>query len=130
MLLLLKIKFLFIKTMLTRIVHQELPTGKWFCCAGCEKIHSALQKLVIRGEEKLPDSSFIKKQHEESSSESGGSDDIRWRLLSKKTDPSDVTESLLSEAVAIFHVSPVLKIILAVQNFARNILLFTLLTST
>uniref|UniRef100_A0A6N2KPL2 PHD-type domain-containing protein n=1 Tax=Salix viminalis TaxID=40686 RepID=A0A6N2KPL2_SALVM len=84
---------------------KELPTGKWFCCAGCEKIHSALQKLVIRGEEKLPDSSlnFIKKQHEESSLESGGSDDIRWRLLSKKTDPSDVTESLLSEAVAIFH---------------------------
>ncbi|KAJ6309606.1 hypothetical protein OIU76_014529 [Salix suchowensis] len=84
---------------------KELPTGKWFCCDGCEKIHSALQKLVIRGEEKLPDSSlnYIKKQHVESSLESGGSDDIRWRLLSKKTDPSDVTESLLSEAVAIFH---------------------------
>ncbi|KAJ6691477.1 ACYL-COA N-ACYLTRANSFERASE WITH RING/FYVE/PHD-TYPE ZINC FINGER DOMAIN-CONTAINING PROTEIN [Salix purpurea] len=84
---------------------KELPTGKWFCCDGCEKIHSALQKLVILGEEKLPDSSlnYIKKQHVESSLESGGSDDIRWRLLSKKTDPSDVTESLLSEAVAIFH---------------------------
>ncbi|KAG6761971.1 hypothetical protein POTOM_032450 [Populus tomentosa] len=83
----------------------ELPTGKWFCCTGCERIHSALQKLVIRGEEKLPDSSlnFIKKKHEESASESGGGGDIRWRLLSKKTDPSDVTESLLSEAVAIFH---------------------------
>ncbi|KAL3579638.1 hypothetical protein D5086_017473 [Populus alba] len=84
---------------------KELPTGKWFCCTGCERIHSALQKLVIRGEEKLPDSSlnFIKKKHEESASESGGGGDIRWRLLSKKTDPSDVTESLLSEAVAIFH---------------------------
>jgi len=109
-----------------------LPTGKWFCCTGCERIHSALQKLVIRGEEKLPDSSlnFIKKKHEESASESGGGDDIRWRLLSKKTDPSDVTESLLSEAVAIFHVSPVLRIILDVHNCARNILLFTVLTFT
>ncbi|KAJ6904533.1 hypothetical protein NC652_022525 [Populus alba x Populus x berolinensis] len=68
--------------------NQELPTGKWFCCTGCERIHSALQKL---------------KKHEESASESGGGGDIRWRLLSKKTDPSDVTESLLSEAVAIFH---------------------------
>eukprot|EP00258_Populus_trichocarpa_P039600 XP_024455619.1 uncharacterized protein LOC18098261 isoform X2 [Populus trichocarpa] len=83
---------------------KELPKGKWFCCTGCERIHSALQKLVIRGEEKLPDSSlnFIKK-HEESASESGCSDDVRWRLLSKKTDSSDVTEALLSDAVAIFH---------------------------
>ncbi|CAK7332133.1 unnamed protein product [Dovyalis caffra] len=84
---------------------KELPTGKWFCCPGCETIHSALQKLVIRGEEKLPDSSlnFIKKKKEESASESCGGDDIRWRLLSKKTETSDVTEALLSEAVAIFH---------------------------
>ncbi|KAL3597861.1 hypothetical protein D5086_009498 [Populus alba] len=83
---------------------KELPKGKWFCCTGCERIHSALQKLVIRGEEKLPDSSlnFIKK-HEESALESGCSDDVRWRLLSKKTDSSDVTEALLSDAVAIFH---------------------------
>ncbi|KAB5561756.1 hypothetical protein DKX38_006713 [Salix brachista] len=83
---------------------KELPKGKWFCCAGCERIHSALQKLVIRGEEKLPDSSlnFIKK-HEESAPESGCSDDVRWRLLSKKTDSSDVSEALLSDAVAIFH---------------------------
>ncbi|XP_011028277.1 PREDICTED: uncharacterized protein LOC105128359 isoform X3 [Populus euphratica] len=83
---------------------KELPKGKWFCCTGCERIHSALQKLVIRGEEKLPDSSlnFIKK-HEESASESGSSDDVRWRPLCKKTDSSDVTEALLSDAVAIFH---------------------------
>ncbi|KAJ6403366.1 hypothetical protein OIU84_015297 [Salix udensis] len=83
---------------------KELPKGKWFCCAGCERIHSALQKLVIRGEEKLPDSSlnFIKK-HEESAPESGCSDDVRWRLLSKKTDSSDISEALLSDAVAIFH---------------------------
>jgi len=120
-----------IKKMLTWFVQQELPKGKWFCCTGCERIHSALQKLVIRGEEKLPDSSlnFIKK-HEESASESGCSDDVRWRLLSKKTDSSDVTEALLSDAVAIFHVSSVLRILLAVHNFARNILLFTLLTFT
>ncbi|ESR37669.1 hypothetical protein CICLE_v10030297mg [Citrus x clementina] len=34
---------------------QELPKGKWLCCADCKRINLALQKLVDRGEEKLPE---------------------------------------------------------------------------
>uniref|UniRef100_A0A5B6ZWC6 PHD-type domain-containing protein n=1 Tax=Davidia involucrata TaxID=16924 RepID=A0A5B6ZWC6_DAVIN len=83
---------------------KELPKGKWFCCTDCERIHSALQKLVVYGEEKLPDSllNVIKKKHLETSSESSANLDIRWRLLSGKM-ASDETRVLLSKAVAIFH---------------------------
>ncbi|XP_022755912.1 uncharacterized protein LOC111303754 isoform X2 [Durio zibethinus] len=84
---------------------KELPKGKWFCCKDCNRIHSALQKLIVRGEEKLPDSSLhiIKKKHEENSLESKANLDIRWRVLSGKMTSSDDTRVLLSKAVAIFH---------------------------
>ncbi|KAA8544144.1 hypothetical protein F0562_022220 [Nyssa sinensis] len=83
---------------------KELPKGKWFCCTECDRIHSALQKLVVNGEENLPDSllNVLKKKHEELGSESGANFDIRWRLLSGKM-ASDETRVLLSKAVAIFH---------------------------
>ncbi|KAA8550295.1 hypothetical protein F0562_001979 [Nyssa sinensis] len=83
---------------------KELPKGKWFCCTDCGRIHSALQKLVVYGEENLPDSlvNVIKKKHQETSSESNANLDIRWRLLSGKM-ASDETRVLLSKAVAIFH---------------------------
>ncbi|XVF05290.1 hypothetical protein REPUB_Repub05bG0159200 [Reevesia pubescens] len=83
---------------------KELPKGKWFCCTDCNRIHSALQKLVVRGEEKLPDSSLVvvKKKHEENSLESKANLDIRWRVLSGKM-TSDDTRVLLSKAVSIFH---------------------------
>lgn len=85
---------------------QELPEGKWFCCTDCNRIHSALQKLIVRGEEKLPDSSLlvVKKKHEKNRLESKASLDIRWRVLSGKMISSDDTRVLLSKAVAIFHV--------------------------
>ncbi|KAK1284017.1 Zinc finger CCCH domain-containing protein 19 [Acorus calamus] len=35
---------------------KELPKGKWFCCLDCRRIHASLQKLLLRGSEKLPDS--------------------------------------------------------------------------
>ncbi|XP_010267307.1 PREDICTED: uncharacterized protein LOC104604586 [Nelumbo nucifera] len=86
---------------------KELPKGTWFCCTDCSRIHSALQKLLDRGSEKLPDSlsSIIRKKHEEKCSEEQRSDadlDVRWRLLSGKN-ASPETKLLLSKAVAIFH---------------------------
>ncbi|XVE59451.1 hypothetical protein DITRI_Ditri05aG0047700 [Diplodiscus trichospermus] len=83
---------------------KELPQGKWFCCKDCSRIHSALQKLIVRGEEKLPDSSLlvVKKKHGENGLESKANLDIRWRVLGGKM-TSDDTRVLLSKAVAIFH---------------------------
>ncbi|KAG8488570.1 hypothetical protein CXB51_016512 [Gossypium anomalum] len=84
---------------------KELPKGKWFCCTDCNRIHSALQKLVIRGEEQLPDSSLdvVKKKHVETSLRSKAKLDIRWRVLSGKMTSLDDTRVTLSKAVAIFH---------------------------
>ncbi|XWS73994.1 hypothetical protein CRYUN_Cryun02cG0177200 [Craigia yunnanensis] len=84
---------------------KELPKGKWFCCTDCNRIHSALQKLIVRGEEKLPESSLrvVKKKHEENCLESKANLDIRWRVLSGKMTSSDDTRVLLSKAVTIFH---------------------------
>ncbi|OAY38104.1 uncharacterized protein LOC110626469 isoform X2 [Manihot esculenta] len=84
---------------------KELPKGNWFCCTDCNRIHSALEKLVARGEERLPDSclNVIKKKSEENILENGNSIDVRWRLLNGKIDPFGDTEALLSEALAIFH---------------------------
>ncbi|WCJ41629.1 Acyl-CoA N-acyltransferase with RING/FYVE/PHD-type zinc finger domain [Euphorbia peplus] len=84
---------------------KELPVGKWFCCTDCKRVHSALQKLVVRGEERLPDSclSMIRGKNEDTSSETAGSIDVRWRLLNDKIDTSGDTAALLSEALAIFH---------------------------
>ncbi|XP_057984255.1 uncharacterized protein LOC131168662 [Malania oleifera] len=82
---------------------KELPKGMWFCCMDCRRIHSTLQKLLVRGAEKLPDSlsDVIKKKHDE-----GGLDsvnlDVRWRLLSGKMASPEI-RLLLSKAVAIFH---------------------------
>ncbi|KAK8695695.1 hypothetical protein V6N13_000846 [Hibiscus sabdariffa] len=84
---------------------KELPKGNWFCCKDCNRIHLALQKLIVRGEEKLPDSSLlvVKNKQEKNRSESMASLDIRWRVLSGKMTSSDDTRVLLSKAVAIFH---------------------------
>ncbi|KAE8733081.1 Cyclin-dependent kinases regulatory subunit 1 [Hibiscus syriacus] len=84
---------------------KELPKGKWFCCADCNRIHTALQKLIVRGEENIPDSSLhvVRKKHAESSFESKAKLDIRWRVLSGKMVSSDDTRVTLSKAVAIFH---------------------------
>ncbi|KAA8518665.1 hypothetical protein F0562_016139 [Nyssa sinensis] len=83
---------------------KELPKGKWFCCMDCRRIYSALQNLVIRGEEKLPDSllDVIKKKHEDKGLDTITDLDVRWRLLSSKI-ASPETRLLLSKAVAVFH---------------------------
>ncbi|CAL5375049.1 unnamed protein product [Camellia sinensis] len=59
---------------------KELPKGKWFCCMDCNRVHSALQNLVVSGEQKLQDSllSIIKKKLEEKGSESSADVDVIW----------------------------------------------------
>ncbi|RZC77214.1 hypothetical protein C5167_001356 [Papaver somniferum] len=83
---------------------QELPKGDWFCCTDCNRIHTALQKLIVRGSERLPDSLLVvvKEKLEEKGLNIDGDLDVRWRLLSGKTTSPD-SRSLLSKALAIFH---------------------------
>lgn len=88
------------------VMLQELPKGKWFCCMDCERISSALQNLLIRGEERIPDSllDVMKKKHEEKVPDTPTDLDVKWRVLSGKI-ASPETRLFLSKAVAIFHVS-------------------------
>lgn len=90
------------------LLQQELPEGEWFCSMDCTRINSTLQKLLVRGDEKLPGFllDVIKRKQEERGLNSIGDVDIRWRLLSGKV-ASPETRFYLSEAVAIFHVSSV-----------------------
>ncbi|KAI3846700.1 hypothetical protein MKW92_001778 [Papaver armeniacum] len=83
---------------------QELPKGDWFCCTDCNRIHTALQKLIVRGSERLPDSLLVvvKEKLEEKGLNIDGDLDVRWRLLSGKTTSPD-SRALLSKALAIFH---------------------------
>ncbi|XP_022767224.1 uncharacterized protein LOC111311793 isoform X2 [Durio zibethinus] len=83
---------------------REIPRGKWFCCSDCSRIHSTLQKLLIHGAEKLPDSllDIIKKKYVEKGLDADINIDVRWRLLSGKF-ASPETRLLLSQAVGIFH---------------------------
>lgn len=92
--------------MLLQPSQQKLPEGKWFCCSDCHKIHTALEKLVVRGPEALPNSlsNVIRQKHSEKSSSNCADLDVRWRLLSGRITSSD-SRLLLSKAVAIFHVS-------------------------
>ncbi|XP_028101957.1 uncharacterized protein LOC114301230 [Camellia sinensis] len=86
------------------LVQQELPIRNWFCCMDCSRIHSALQNLLVSGEEKLPESllDVVKKKIEERGIKCTTDLDIRWRLLSGKM-VSKETRPLLSKAVSIFH---------------------------
>ncbi|KAJ8438681.1 hypothetical protein Cgig2_011864 [Carnegiea gigantea] len=83
----------------------ELPEGKWFCSMDCGRIDSALQNLLDRGAEKLPESlvNIIRKKHMQTDSVFVTDFDISWRLLCGKI-ASPETRPLLSQAVAIFHV--------------------------
>ena len=89
-----------------QLILQELPKGKWFCCMDCSRIHSVLQKLLVHEAELLPDSQLdaIRKKYIDKGLETVGDIDVRWRLLSGKTVTPE-TRFLLSQAVAIFHVS-------------------------
>ena len=97
---------LFLDQNVDALLQQELPEGEWFCSPECTRINSTLQKLLVRGPEKLPDSllDVIKGKQVERGLESINDIDVRWRLLSGKI-ASPETRFYLSEAVAIFHVS-------------------------
>lgn len=86
-------------------IHQELPKGMWFCCSDCHRINSALQKLVIRGEQVLPEPllNVIREKNKEDS-EGGAELDVKWRILNGKM-ANDETKLLLSKAKTIFNVS-------------------------
>ncbi|XP_062117407.1 uncharacterized protein LOC133831216 [Humulus lupulus] len=83
---------------------KELPKGKWFCCMDCSRIHLTLQKLLVTGPEKLPDSILdaMKKKHVEKGLDVTSGFDVRWRLISGKIASSE-SRVLLSKAVSIFH---------------------------
>ncbi|KAF5186145.1 Increased dna methylation [Thalictrum thalictroides] len=83
---------------------KELPEGNWFCCKDCSRIHTAMQKLVVHGSEKLPNSilKIIKKKQEEAYPNDSADSDVRWRVLSGKFDSLE-SKSLLSKALSIFH---------------------------
>ncbi|XP_074557173.1 uncharacterized protein LOC141813159 isoform X2 [Curcuma longa] len=85
---------------------KELPEGDWFCCSDCNRIWNALQEFLLRGAQKLPVSTadVIKEKLKNKDLNMDTCTDVRWRLLSGKTDSSD-SKLLLSRAVAIFHES-------------------------
>ena len=89
------------------LVYQELPDGMWFCCKNCQEINQSLQKSVVHGEQELLESllNLIKKKDNEENFEMGIELDIKWRIVNRKIASNNETESLLSQAVAIFHVS-------------------------
>ncbi|XP_030521033.1 uncharacterized protein LOC115734409 isoform X2 [Rhodamnia argentea] len=84
---------------------KELPEGNWFCCMDCERMHSALEEMVIQGEKKLPDSllDVIKKKREEKDTQNESNLDIRWRILNNKILSDDASKQLLHKSVALFH---------------------------
>lgn len=92
--------------LLSFLLPQELPEGKWFCSPDCSRIHSALQSLLAHGPEQLPSlqSDLIKRKHEQKSVGEVNDLDIRWRLLSGKAASPD-SRLLLAKALSIFHVS-------------------------
>ncbi|KAJ1419462.1 Zinc finger, PHD-type [Sesbania bispinosa] len=83
---------------------KELPEGNWFCCNDCTRIHSILEKILVKVAERLPESllDVIKKKQEERLLEPNNEIDVRWRLLNGKV-ASPETRPLLLEAVSMFH---------------------------
>ncbi|CAN6477008.1 unnamed protein product [Victoria cruziana] len=83
---------------------KELPKEKWFCCTDCSRINTSLQKLILRGAEKLPPSlsNTVRKKLEEKDTDANAELDISWQLLSGKNASPD-SRLLLSKAVAIFQ---------------------------
>ncbi|WOL13292.1 hypothetical protein Cni_G22061 [Canna indica] len=85
---------------------KKLPDGEWFCCTDCNRIWNALQEFLRHGAQPLPgwNANVIKRKLEDKAINTAIDVDIRWRLLSGKTDSAD-SKFLLSRAVAIFHES-------------------------
>ncbi|KAF3455153.1 hypothetical protein FNV43_RR05601 [Rhamnella rubrinervis] len=84
---------------------KEVPKGMWFCTSDCHRINSALQKLVIYGEQELPDSllSSIRKKHTKDGAEDKGSVVVKWRVLDGKLSSDDDIVLLRSKILSIFN---------------------------
>ncbi|GMP85403.1 hypothetical protein CsSME_00038574 [Camellia sinensis var. sinensis] len=83
---------------------KELPKGKWFCCNDCDRIHVALQNLVLGGSEMIPASvsNAINMKHVEKGLADGAANDVQWRISSGKSRYSKHLR-LLPRAAAIFR---------------------------
>ncbi|GMP95853.1 hypothetical protein CsSME_00044734 [Camellia sinensis var. sinensis] len=83
---------------------KELPRDKWFCWDDCNRIHMALQNLVLVRAEMIPASvSYaIHKKHVEKGFTDEVSNDVQWRILSGKSRYPEHF-SVLSSAAAIFR---------------------------
>ena len=88
---------------------QELPEGEWFCCGSCSGTRLSLEKIISDGAQPLaePDIEIIRMKHEIRGLCMDTSTDLKWQLLSGKRATED-GRILLSAAVPIFHVGPVL----------------------
>jgi hypothetical protein len=106
---------------------QELPEGEWFCCSSCSETRSSLDKIISDGAQLLaePDLEIIRKKHETRGLCMDTSKDLKWQLLSGKR-ATEEGRILLSAAVPIFHVSPVLfdLICFCIDKFLGQISLF------
>ncbi|KAI8009647.1 Increased DNA methylation 1 [Camellia lanceoleosa] len=83
---------------------KELPRDKWFCCDDCNRIHVALQNLVLVGAEMIPASvSYaIHRKHVEKGFTDGVSNDVQWQILSGRIRYPEHLP-VLSRAAAIFR---------------------------
>ena len=106
---------------------QELPEGEWFCCSSCSETRSSLDKIISDGAQLLveQDLEIIKKKHVTRGLCMDTSKDLKWQLLSGKRTTEDGS-ILLSAAVPIFHVSPILfdLICSCINKFLGQISLF------
>ncbi|KAK8916809.1 Zinc finger CCCH domain-containing protein 19 [Platanthera zijinensis] len=85
---------------------KELPEGEWFCRPDCRSIHSTLHELLRQGPEALQefDANIIRTKLGEIGLNKDATADVRWRLLSGRSDYDD-SKLLLSQAVSIFRES-------------------------
>ncbi|GFY93269.1 acyl-CoA N-acyltransferase with RING/FYVE/PHD-type zinc finger domain-containing protein [Actinidia rufa] len=92
---------------------KELPKDKWFCCNDCNRIHVALQNLVLVGAEMIPASvsNKISRKHAEKGFTGEDANYVHWQILSGKSRyPGHLP--LLSRAAAIFRVRFSFRIVL------------------
>ncbi|XP_057497970.1 uncharacterized protein LOC130782604 isoform X2 [Actinidia eriantha] len=83
---------------------KELPKDKWFCCNDCNRIHVAVQNLVLVGAEMIPASvsNKISRKHAEKGFTGEDANYVHWQILSGKSRyPGHLP--LLSRAAAIFR---------------------------
>ncbi|KAI3696718.1 hypothetical protein L6452_29221 [Arctium lappa] len=83
---------------------KALPKGKWFCCMGCERIHSVLKNLLTCEPEMLPDDllALAREKQKDNGLDGIAKSEMRFMLLSGKN-ASRETRSLLAQTVDIFH---------------------------